>query len=84
MNVSQGHVQSNNIKAELVLKNGTFVTVYHLKMKHVLIAVDENPIMHGMKLICCLTKFDDKVPEVSEVMNLSPADYNYIMFHILK
>lgn len=83
-NVRQELVPSNNIKAEIILKDGTFVTIEHLKIKHVMVCEDSNKMMHGLKLITCLAKFDNEVPTAERILNLDPFDYNYILYHIFK
>jgi hypothetical protein len=76
--------QSGKPKAEIVLTDGTFVTIYPTKMKHILVAQDPDQLMYGMKIIAAVTKFDDEPPTAHQVMNLDPKDYNYIMKYIIK
>ena len=80
-NAQQEFVQLDK-KSEIILSDGRFATIYKLKLGHLVLAHDNNPMHQAVKLISCAVKIDDKFPEVQEVMNLEVEDFHKIMHHL--
>jgi hypothetical protein len=74
-------VQSDK-KAEVVLSDGRFATVYKVKLGHVFYSQDENVIIRSVKLIVSIVKIDDKQPTIEEVFNLNIEDF-YLILHTI-
>ncbi len=80
-NAPQGLVQSDK-KAELILEDGRFATIYKVKLGHVVAAQDPDALHFAVKLIAQCVKVDDKIPTFQEIMNFDLHDYYKIMNHL--
>ena len=89
MNVQQEPVPSSelfeypllpeDLRAEGVLSDGRFVKVYKLKMIYILMADTENPILASARLIALTCEIDDKRILPTDVLQMTPWDFNYLM-----
>ena len=65
--------------AEVILANGTFVTVYQIKAWHLMAASDPDSMLQIVKLITLVTKFDDKSPTMKQVLELPVKEFNKVV-----
>jgi hypothetical protein len=68
-----------DLRAEGVLSDGRFVKVYKLKMIYVLMAETENPILAGARLISLTCEVDDKRILPTDILQMTPWDFIYLM-----
>jgi hypothetical protein len=80
-NALPGLVQSDK-KAEVVLSDGRFATIYKVKVGHILAAEDENQMHQAVKLIAVTVRIDDKFPTIEDVLNLDVEDFHKIMHQL--
>ncbi len=80
-NAPQELVQSDK-KAELILEDGRFATIYKVKLGHILRAQDSDPMHFSVKLIAQCVRVDDKPLGFEEIVNFDLQDYHKIMHHL--
>lgn len=83
MNAQQELVRLDK-KSEVVLSDGTFVTIHKVKIGHLLLSQDICELSRALKLISVTTKFDDKKPTTQDVLNLDLEDFHKIMEQLSK
>lgn len=71
-------------KSEIVLKNGVFVTIYKVKLGHLILCDGVDDLIKFAKLIRLVTRFDDKEPTSEDVLNLDLPDFFAIVSQIQK
>ncbi len=76
-------VQSDK-KGELVLSDGRFVSVYKVKVFHLLAARDPDDLAQSLKLATLVTRIDEKSPTIEEMLNMEVHDFMKIMHYISK
>jgi 5-enolpyruvylshikimate-3-phosphate synthase len=69
----------SEIKGEVVLEDGRFVTVHKIKVGHVAVASDDNQVIQAAKLIAVSCLFDGKQAKLQDVLNLDMQDFDKIM-----
>ena len=68
-----------DLRAEGVLSDGRFVKVYKLKMIYILMADTENPILASARFIALTCEVDDKRILPTDVLQMTPWDFNYLI-----
>jgi hypothetical protein len=71
-------------KAEIVLSDGSFASIYHLKLGHLVLTEDSSDMLRAAKLITLTVKIDDKYIGIEEALNLNVSDFNLIIKHLTK
>lgn len=75
--MQQELVQSDKV-AEVVLSDGRFVSIYRIKIKHLIMAADSKAALQTCKLMSLVTTIDDKPFELEDVFELRLGDYQKI------
>lgn len=83
MNAQQELVQSDR-QAEVVLSDGRFVTIYKLKVWHLILSEDKDHMVRAVNLIATATTIDDAKPTIQQILNLDVEDFNKIVVHLIK
>jgi hypothetical protein len=73
-----------DLRAEGILSDDRFVKVYKLKMVYVLMAETEHPILAGARLISLTCEVDDKRILPTDILQMTPWDFNYLLELIYK
>jgi hypothetical protein len=68
-----------DLRAEGVLSDGRFVKVYKFKMIYVLMVEIENSILAGARLISFTCEVDDKRILPTDILQMTPWDFIYLM-----
>ena len=71
-------------KAETILSDGRFVSVYQVRVGHMAVAYDTNPVLQAAKLIAQVVKIDDQAINMHQALNLDMHDFNKIVPLLIK
>ncbi len=69
-------------KAEIILSDGRFVTIFKVKAGHIALSQDVNKMFECFKVMTYTVKVDDKPISMAEVFNLDVEDFNKICKHL--
>ncbi len=71
-------------KAEIVLSDGRFATIFKLKAGHIAMSLDNNKMFEVFKIMTMTVKIDDKPITMQDAFNLDAEDFNKICFNLFK
>ncbi len=71
-------------KAEVVLSDGRFATIFKLKAGHIAMSLDNNKMFEVFKIMTMTVKIDDKPITMQDAFNLDAEDFNKICFNLFK
>ncbi len=71
-------------KAEVVLSDGRFATVFKVKAGHIAMSLDNNKMFEVFKIMTMTVKIDDKPITMQDAFNLDIEDFNKICFNLFK
>jgi hypothetical protein len=71
-------------KSEIILSDGRFATIHHMKVIHLALSEHENEYIRASKLISFLVKIDEQPVTVLDAFGLSPKDFIAIAREIQK
>lgn len=70
-------------KTEIVLSDGKFATIHHVRVGHFLKCKNENTDMTAISLLKELVKIDGEFLTTKDIMNLKLEDFTTITKHLL-
>ena len=71
-------------KAEVVLSDGRFATIFKVKAGHIAMSLDNNKMFECFKVMTCTVKIDDKPITMQQAFNLDIEDFNTICKHLFR
>lgn len=71
-------------KAEIILEDGRFASIHKVKVGHMIVAQDADPLVQMAKLITLVVKIDNQPVSVKDVLNLDIKDFSKIIEAVSK
>ena len=77
---------TNEIKTEIVISDGRFVTIFKPKAAHVLFSkVEGDTDMNNLiRLLIHVVRIDNEIPKVEDILDLYLPDFNLIIDQVSK
>jgi hypothetical protein len=71
-------------KAEVILSDGRFAEIFHINVKHLLVAEDSSEMKKIIKIMLQTVYIDGQPSEMEEILDLKYKDFQQIVIQMYK